>query len=168
VRVSAKCRHPGLVREQVKLVLTKLEFWGQLLVFLDGALGTRRGKLRQYERQRSALVLLAQKRTSQVDENGSVGWSGSCRTNTRDLGISFPVTSPHREEAVGPCGGSQKEHPPRVLRKLASSAWAGLPMIANHGLAYSVACRMAARAYWTGKRIYGDPKAEAILGEAPK
>jgi hypothetical protein len=41
-------------------------------------------------------------------------------------------------------------------------------MIVHHGFAYSVACMMAARAYWAGKRIYWDPKAEAILDEAPK
>ena len=34
-----------------------------------------------------------------------------------------------------------------------------------HGFAHSVACMMATRAYWTGKRIYWDPKAEAILDE---
>lgn len=47
VRVSAKRQHAPLVlsSEQVKLGLTKLEFRDQLLVFLDGALGTRRGEL---------------------------------------------------------------------------------------------------------------------------
>src|SRR5262252_3650443 len=29
-----------------------------------------------------------------------------------------------------------------------------------HGFAHSVACMMATRSYWTGKRIYWDPKAE--------
>jgi hypothetical protein len=38
----------------------------------------------------------------------------------------------------------------------------------RHGFAHSVACMMAARSYWTGKRIYWDPKTEAILDEAPK
>src|SRR2546426_3517964 len=38
----------------------------------------------------------------------------------------------------------------------------------HHGFAHSVACMMATRAYWSGKRIYWDPKAEAILDEAPK
>jgi integrase len=47
VRVSAKRRQAPLVLspEQVKLGLAKLEFRDQLLVFLDGALGTRRGEL---------------------------------------------------------------------------------------------------------------------------
>jgi integrase len=47
VRVSAKRQEAPLVLspEQVKLGLTKLGFRDQLLVFLDGALGTRRGEL---------------------------------------------------------------------------------------------------------------------------
>ena len=47
VRVSAKRQQAPLVLspEQVKLGLAKLEFRDQLLVFLDGALGTRRGEL---------------------------------------------------------------------------------------------------------------------------
>src|SRR5438132_361027 len=38
----------------------------------------------------------------------------------------------------------------------------------HHGFAHSVACMMATRAYWFGKRIYWDSKAEAIFDEAPK
>src|SRR5437763_2670507 len=38
----------------------------------------------------------------------------------------------------------------------------------HHGFAHSVACLMATRSYWTGQRVYWDPKAEAILDEAPK
>jgi integrase len=47
VRVSAKRQQTRLFLspEQVKLGLAKLEFQDQLLVFLDGALGTRRGEL---------------------------------------------------------------------------------------------------------------------------
>ncbi len=37
----------------------------------------------------------------------------------------------------------------------------------QHGFAHSVACIMAARAYWSGKRIYFDPKAEIILDQPP-
>lgn len=37
----------------------------------------------------------------------------------------------------------------------------------NHGFAHSVACMMATRAYWSGKKIYWDQKAEAILDYAP-
>jgi hypothetical protein len=47
VRVSAKRQEAPLflLPEQVKLGLTQLQFRDQLLVFLDGALGTRRGEL---------------------------------------------------------------------------------------------------------------------------
>src|SRR5882724_1591822 len=47
VRVSAKRQHAPLVllAEQVKLGLANLEFRDQLLVFLIGALGTRRGEV---------------------------------------------------------------------------------------------------------------------------
>ena len=47
MRVSAKRQEAPLFLspEQVKFGLTKLEFRDQLLVFLDGALGTRRGEL---------------------------------------------------------------------------------------------------------------------------
>lgn len=47
VRVSAKRQKAPIVLspEQVKLGLTQLEFRDQLLVLLDGALGTRRGEL---------------------------------------------------------------------------------------------------------------------------
>jgi integrase len=47
VRVSAKRQKSPLklTAEQVALVLTKLEFRDQLLVFLDAGLGTRRGEL---------------------------------------------------------------------------------------------------------------------------
>ncbi len=37
----------------------------------------------------------------------------------------------------------------------------------QHGFAHSAACIMAARAYWSGKRIYFDPKAEIILDQPP-
>ena len=32
-----------------------------------------------------------------------------------------------------------------------------------HGFSHSIACIMAARSYWSGKKIYWDPKAEVIL-----
>ena len=38
----------------------------------------------------------------------------------------------------------------------------------HHGFSHSVACMMAARAYWTGKKIYWDAKSETILDEPPK
>ena len=38
----------------------------------------------------------------------------------------------------------------------------------QHGFAHSVACMMAARAYWSGKKMYWDLKAEAILDHAPE
>src|SRR6266853_891596 len=37
----------------------------------------------------------------------------------------------------------------------------------HNGFSHSVACMMAARAYWSGKKIYWDPKAEAILDHPP-
>jgi predicted dehydrogenase len=37
----------------------------------------------------------------------------------------------------------------------------------QHGFQHSVACMMATQAYWSGKKIYWDPKAEAILDHAP-
>ena len=37
----------------------------------------------------------------------------------------------------------------------------------HHGFSHSVACMMAARAYWTGKKIYWDPKSETIVDQAP-
>lgn len=37
----------------------------------------------------------------------------------------------------------------------------------HHGFSHSVACMMAARAYWSGKKIYWDPKAETILDHTP-
>ena len=47
VRISSKRQHSPLVLspEQVKLGLAKLEFRDQLLVFVDGSLGIRRGEL---------------------------------------------------------------------------------------------------------------------------
>ncbi|PYU78519.1 MAG: gfo/Idh/MocA family oxidoreductase [Acidobacteria bacterium] len=37
----------------------------------------------------------------------------------------------------------------------------------HHGYAHSVACIMAAQSYWSGKKLYWDPRAEAILDHAP-
>jgi predicted dehydrogenase len=37
----------------------------------------------------------------------------------------------------------------------------------HHGFSHSVACMMATRAYWSGKKIYWDPKTETILEHAP-
>ena len=37
----------------------------------------------------------------------------------------------------------------------------------HHGFSHSVACMMATRAYWTGKKIYWDPKTETIRDHAP-
>ncbi len=38
----------------------------------------------------------------------------------------------------------------------------------QHGFAHSVACMMASRSYWSGKRIYFDPKTETILDHKPE
>lgn len=37
----------------------------------------------------------------------------------------------------------------------------------ENGFAHSVACMMATRSYWSGRRVYWDAKAEAILDQAP-
>lgn len=37
----------------------------------------------------------------------------------------------------------------------------------DHGFSHSIACMMAARSYWTGKRVYWDPSREEILETAP-
>jgi len=37
----------------------------------------------------------------------------------------------------------------------------------QNGFSHSVACMMAARAYWSGKKIYWDPKTETILDHTP-
>jgi len=37
----------------------------------------------------------------------------------------------------------------------------------HHGYAHSVACIMAAQAYWSGRKIYWDPRTEAILDHPP-
>jgi predicted dehydrogenase len=37
----------------------------------------------------------------------------------------------------------------------------------HHGFAHSVACMMAARAYWTDKKVYWDTKTEGIVERAP-
>jgi hypothetical protein len=173
-------RHPGLVTEhQVILGLTKLELRDQLLVVLDGALGTHAeaslGALRWSDCNFDSMSFSVQRsyywrrggHLKSTKTEASVGVEVAERIQ-ETWGFRFPVTWPQRKEAVAPCGCSQKKDPTRVLRKLASSARAGIPMIVHHGFAYSVAWVMAARSYWTGKRIYWDPKAEAILDEAPK
>jgi predicted dehydrogenase len=38
----------------------------------------------------------------------------------------------------------------------------------QHGFSHSVACMMAAKAYWSGKKLYWDPKSEEIVETAPK
>jgi hypothetical protein len=114
-------KHPGLVTEQVKFGLTKL------------ALGTRRGELgalRWSDCNFDSMSCSVQH--SYYWRRG--GHLKSTKTEAlvavevaeriqETRGFRFPVTSPQREEAVGPCGCSQKGDPTRVLRKLASSAW---------------------------------------------
>jgi hypothetical protein len=38
----------------------------------------------------------------------------------------------------------------------------------HHGFSHSVACIMAAQAYWTGKKMYFDPKREMIVDAPPR
>jgi len=84
VRISAKRQRAPLVLspEQVKQDLAEVQFRDQLLVFLIGALGTRRGevgalrcdglRLRQPGLLRPTLLLLAQERVLEGDQNGSI------------------------------------------------------------------------------------------------
>jgi hypothetical protein len=37
----------------------------------------------------------------------------------------------------------------------------------DDGFAHSVACIMAAQSYWSGRKLYWDPRAEAILDHPP-
>jgi mannose/cellobiose epimerase-like protein (N-acyl-D-glucosamine 2-epimerase family) len=37
----------------------------------------------------------------------------------------------------------------------------------QHGFSHSVACMMAAQAYWSGKKIHFDSKTEQILDHPP-
>src|SRR5216684_5610088 len=103
-------------------------------------------QLRRHELQRSTLVLLAPRRTSESDKNGSVGQGVAdasvaerCVAGMevadriqRTWGFRFPVPSLQREEAAGPCRGSQKEdptgfcerrHPRRGLAYLSAHGW---------------------------------------------
>ena len=96
-------------------------------------------RLRQHELQRSTLVLLAQRRPSEGDKNGSVGEAiadasgvesclnrnGSRRANTTDLGTSFshPIVTKGRSRWILPPCSSGRFN--RRLRRLALSAWAG-------------------------------------------
>src|SRR5260370_25618441 len=82
-------------------------------------------QLRQHELLRSTFILLAQRRTSQDDKNGSVGQgvadaSGAERCIAgmevaerlqRTRRFRFPVSSPQRKEAIGPCCCPQAEDP---------------------------------------------------------
>jgi hypothetical protein len=88
-------------------------------------------QLQRHELQRSTLVLLAQRRTSESDKNGSVGQSVADASGAercvagmevadriqRTWGFRFPGPSPQREEAAGPCRGSQKEDPTGVCHR---------------------------------------------------
>src|SRR5216684_1568443 len=82
-------------------------------------------QLRQHELQRSTFVLLAQRRTSESDKNGSVGQSVADASGAercvagmevaerlqRTRGFRFPVSSPQRKEATGRCCCPQAEDP---------------------------------------------------------
>src|SRR6516225_1895699 len=87
-------------------------------------------QFRQHELQRSALVLLAQRRTSEGDKNGGVGQGVADASSAercvagmevaerlqRTRGFCFPVPSPQRQEASGPCSRSQEEDQTGVCR----------------------------------------------------
>ena len=102
-------------------------------------------QLRQHELQRSTLVLLAQRRASEGDKNGSVGQAVADASGAegcvaglevadriqRTWGFRFPVPSPQREEAAGPCRGSQKENPTGVCERWHPRR--GLAYLSAHG-----------------------------------
>jgi integrase len=134
VRISAKRRNPPLVLspEQVKLGLEGLEFRDQLLVFLDGALGARRGELgaplarlrfSRADTQRKTLVLLAPWRAFESHQDRGVGKTAA---NARRLercvarveiaeplhtarGFRLRVFSLQRTEAARSCRCSETE-----------------------------------------------------------
>ncbi len=102
-------------------------------------------RLRQHELQRSTLVLLAQRRASEGDKNGSVGQGVADASGVercvagmevaeriqRTWGFRFPISSPQREEAAGPCRRSEKEGPTGVCE-----GWhhrSGLAHVSAHG-----------------------------------
>ena len=63
-----------------------------------------------------------------------------------------------------PPGGMGDDHPGHMINWIECMRSHTQPnATVHHGFAHSVACMMATRAYWSGKKIYWDPKAEAIL-----
>jgi predicted dehydrogenase len=68
-----------------------------------------------------------------------------------------------------PPGGMGDDHPAHMVNWLECMRSRQQPnATVHHGFAHSVACMMATRAYWSGKKIYWDPKAEAILEQPPQ
>src|SRR5713226_8655554 len=106
-------------------------------------------QLRQRELQRSALVLLAPRRASEGDKNGSVGKSVADASGAercvagmevaerlqRSWGFRFPVPSPQREEATGPCRRSQTEDPTGFFENRHHRR--GLAYVSAHGRDYA-------------------------------
>ena len=137
VRVSAKRQQAPLFLspEQVKLGLAKLAFRDQLLVFLDGALGTRRGELgalrwsdcnfdsmsfsvqhSYYWRRGGHLKATKTEASAKVLpmhlalKDALLEWKSQSEFN----GFRFPLSTPQRKEAAGPCRGSQEKDPAGV------------------------------------------------------
>ena len=87
-------------------------------------------QLRQHELQRSTLVLLAQRWASEGDKNGSVGQGVADASGVercvagmevakriqRTWVFRFPVSSPQREEAAGPCRRTEKKVQPAFAK----------------------------------------------------
>jgi len=72
------------------------------------------------------------------------------------------------DDKVLPAGGMGDDHPGHMINWLECMRSRKQPnATVQHGFAHSVACMMATQAYWTGKKIYWDPKAEVIVDHAP-
>jgi predicted dehydrogenase len=68
-----------------------------------------------------------------------------------------------------PSAGMGDDHPGHMINWLECMRSHKQPnATVQHGFAHSVACMMATRAYWSGKKIYWDPKAEAMVEQPAK
>jgi predicted dehydrogenase len=71
-------------------------------------------------------------------------------------------------DKVPPPAGMGDDHPGHMINWLECMRSRKQPnATVQHGFAHSVACMMATQAYWSGKKIYWDPKAEVITDHVP-
>jgi len=72
-------------------------------------------------------------------------------------------------DKVPPPAGMGDDHPGHMINWLECLRSRKQPnATVQHGFAHSVACMMATQAYWSGKKVYWDPKAEAIGDHSAK